>query len=80
MQRRVSTQLDDVLFRRARLEALRQGRPISAIVGDALRKYLDDSKTPGGAGGVVAASWGALGAPTRTVAAILRDEEDFLGA
>jgi hypothetical protein len=78
MQRKVSTQLDDGLFRRARLEAVRQGRPISAIIGDALRKYLDDSGTPAGLGGVVAASWGVLSAPPRQVVSIMREEDDFL--
>ena len=80
MQRKVSTQLDEALFRRARLEAVRQGRPISAIIGEALRKYLDESGTPAGLGGAVAASWGVLSATPRDVVAIMREEDDFLGS
>jgi hypothetical protein len=80
MMRKVSTQLDEVLFRRVRLEAVRQGRRIGAIVSDALEKYLAETGTPAGPGGAVAASWGALAAPATDVAQVLGEEDDFLGS
>jgi hypothetical protein len=80
MMRKVSTQLDEVLFRRVRLEAVRQGRRIGAIVSDALEKYLAASGTPAGPGGAVASSWGALAAPAIDVARVLGEEDDFLGS
>lgn len=80
MQRKVSTQLDETLFRRLKLEAVRQERPIQQIVGDALASYLDARGTPHGAGGVVAVSWGSLSLPADEVERILVDDDDFLGA
>ena len=80
MRRKVSTQLDEVLFRRVRLEAVRQGRQISSLISEALARYLDESGTPAGAGGVVSASWAALRAPAVDVVRVLREEDDFLGA
>ncbi len=80
MRRKVSTQLDEVLFRRARLEAVRQGRQINAIIGDALARYLDESGTPGGPGGVVGSSFGALRTPAAGVARVMDEQDDFLGS
>jgi hypothetical protein len=80
MRRKVSTQLDEVLFRRVRLEAVRQGRQISAIITEALARYLDESGTPAGPGGAVSASWAVLDTPAQDVLRVMEDEEDFLGA
>lgn len=80
MQRKVSTQLDEALFRRLKLEAIRQRRPIQGVVAEALARYLDDRGTPQGTSGAVSASWGALRLPADEVEQILRDEDDFLGA
>jgi hypothetical protein len=80
MRRKVSTQLDEVLFRRVRLESVRQGRQISAIISDALSHYLDESGTPAGPGGAVSASWASLSVPVETLMEVLDEEDDFLGA
>jgi hypothetical protein len=80
MRRKVSTQLDEVLFRRVRLEAARQGRQISTVISEALVRYLDETGTPAGPGGAVAASWAALPAPPHEVVQMMEEEEDFLGA
>jgi len=79
VKQKISTQLDELLFRRARLEAMRQGRQINGIIAEALTQYLDARGTPGGPGGAVASSWGALFFPTSEVLRMLRDEDDFLG-
>jgi len=76
---KVSTQLDETLFRRARLEAVRQGRRINVVIADALERYLDNCGTPAGAGGVVRDSWGALKAEPSDVSAVMA-EDDFLGS
>ncbi len=80
MKQKISTQLDEVLFRRARLEAMRQGRQINGIIADALSQYLEACGTPGGPGGIVASSWAALAAPPPDVVRIMREEDGFLGA
>ena len=59
-RRKVSTLLDDHLFRRAKLESVRQGKQVSEIFGEALERYL--AKTAGRlrSTGVVAETWGVL--------------------
>lgn len=79
-RRKVSTLLDDQLFRRAKLEAVRQGRQVSEILGDALERYLASSASDRVAAGVAAGSWGALKLDRRRVAAILRDEDELFDA
>lgn len=61
MRKKVSTLLDDTLYRRAKLESIRQGKQISEILGEALELYLGEKRSPPGLGGAVARSWGALG-------------------
>ncbi len=80
MKRKVSTQLDELLIKRAKLEAVRQGKHISTIIGTALSEYLDQQGTPGGIGGVVASTWGVVDASETIITPILEEEEDFLGA
>ena len=80
MLRKVSTQLDEVLFRRVRIEAIRQDRQIGAIIGEAPARYLDESGTPRGPEAVVAGSWAVLKAPAADVQRIMNEEDDFLGA
>ena len=75
MRRKMSTILEEQLYRRLRLEALRQGRRISELLGEALTRYLDESGTPEGVGGVVRTSWGALKLDFEKVKAIMEDED-----
>lgn len=44
-RKKVSTILDEHLFRRAKLEAARQGKQLSTILGDALDRYLSEAGT-----------------------------------
>jgi len=80
MRRKVSTLLEDQLFMRVKLEAVRQGRQISEIMGEALANYLDEAGAPKGAGGVVRASSGAMAISAEQLDAIMEEEDDFLGA
>lgn len=77
-RRKVSTILDDHLFRRAKLEAVRQRRQLSTILGEALERYLDEASGGRTGSGVVASSWGALKLERRSVARLLADEEGLL--
>jgi hypothetical protein len=79
-RRKVSTLLDEHLFRRAKIEAVRQRKQLSAILGEALERYLDDAGGGRSESGVVAASWGVLKLNRRTVARLLADEEGLLDA
>jgi hypothetical protein len=79
-RRKVSTILDEHLFRRAKLEAVRQRKQLSAILGEALERYLDDAGGRRAGSGVVAASWGALKLDRRKIARLLADEEGLLDA
>jgi hypothetical protein len=77
MKRKVSTIMDETLFRRTKLEAARQGRPLSAILEEALGAYLSATtgrRPPGGS--LVEASWGAMAASPELVRAIMEDDED----
>ena len=79
MRKKVSTLIEENLFRRARLESARQGKQISQVIGEALEMYLD-SKSTLPAGNVVADSWNALKLPRAQVEKILGEEEGFLDA
>ena len=80
MRRKVSTLLDDGVFRQTRLEAVRQGRQISEIVGDALRLYLAQTTDRPVSLHIVAGSWGVLPLKPATVGRVLREEPDVLEA
>jgi hypothetical protein len=80
MRRKVSTLLDESLFRRAKLESVRQGKQISEIVGEALEGYLGEKSGKEGSLGVVAESWGVLALPRARVKKVLAEEKDLLEA
>ncbi len=80
MRKKISTILDESLFRRARLESVRQARPLSDILGEALEAYLTDRKSPGGIGGVVSSSWGAIRSSPQAVAKLMKEEDDLFEA
>lgn len=75
MRKKVSTLLDPVLFRRAKLEAARQGKQISEIVGEALEVYLrrEDRQLAR-----VDESWAVLPADPDQLKKVMEEEIDFL--
>ena len=72
-RRKVSTLLDDHLFRRARLESVRQRKQVSQILGEALERYLGETGSRGATTGVVAETWGVLTLDRRKVDRLLED-------
>ena len=78
MRQKVSTVLDGHLFRRAKLESLRQGKPISSVVGEALEQYLAGSHRP--STGVVAGTFGILALDRRTVTRLVSEEDSLFDA
>jgi hypothetical protein len=79
-RRKVSTLLDEHLFRRAKLESVRQRKQVSQILGEALQRYLSDTGSPPITVGVVAESWGVLKLDRRKVKALLEDEAGLFDA
>ena len=80
MRRKVSTLLDESLFRRAKLESVRRGKQISEVVGEALERYLGEKPGDEGSLGVVGESWGVLTLPRARVKKVLAEEKDLLEA
>jgi hypothetical protein len=79
-RRKVSTLLDEHLFRRAKLESVRQGKQISVLIGEALQEYLKVSASRRARSRVVEDSWGVLKLDRRRVQRLLREEEGWLDA
>ena len=80
MRKKVSTLLDETLYRRAKLESVSQGKQISEIIGEALEKYLDERGHPSGVRDAVSESWGSMRIDRSELEAILNEEEDWLDA
>lgn len=78
MRRKFSTLLEESLYDRTRHEAIRQGKQIADVVGDALAAYLDSKTAAFGPNGVVAESWGILALPARQVRKLLAEEDELL--
>lgn len=76
----MSTLLEEALFRRAKMEAVRQGKQFSQVVGEALEVYLSEKSKITGGTGVVAESWGALKAKPNVVRRILKEEDGLFDA
>lgn len=72
MRKKVSTLLDEGLYRRVKLEAAVRGKQISEILGEALEQYLDEHERPGL--GVVAETWGTLTLEPADLEEIMADE------
>ena len=72
-RRKVSTVLDEQLFRRTKLEAARRGMQISDVIGEALAVYLAEAGAPEGGGGMVARSWGALALDCKRVREVIEE-------
>jgi hypothetical protein len=78
MRLKVSTVLDSALYRRVKLAAVREGRPVSELIAEALSAYVE-SGSPVGAG-VVASTWGTLPVERELVARSLVEEDGLLDA
>ena len=78
MRKKVSTLVDEGLFRRVKLEAARQGKQISGIVGEALEQYLGGKGGRHATSGFVTESWGALYLPQAEVHEIMEEEDELL--
>jgi hypothetical protein len=79
MRKKVSTIMDASLFQRAKVEAARQGKPMSAILEEALEAYLTPVAGPMPEGrSLVDASWGAFSASPEVIRAVMEDENGWL--
>ena len=78
MRRKVSTVLDDALFRRAKLESVRRGKPISHLLGEALESDLEREGGRHATSGVVAETWGVFALDRRRVKRLLTEEDGLL--
>lgn len=78
MRQKVSTLLEEGLFRRAKLHAVRKGMQISEILGEALHRYLDDEGSPEGIEGVVRHSFAIIRLDKDKVRAVLEEEDGLL--
>lgn len=75
MRQKVGTSISRPLLMRARLFALRQGKPLNEVIEEALEQYLAKAEARGGKS-VVEATRGVLPASPEVVRGIL--EEDSL--
>lgn len=80
MRRKVSTVLDENLYRRAKIEAVRQEKTLSDVLTEALETYLGHKGSPQGVGGVVSASKGVLRIDKKLLRKIMEEEPDWLEA
>ena len=76
MKRKVSTVMEDSLFRRVKLEAARQDRTLSAILEEALTRYFDNSQAQRSPYRSVADTWGAMAVPSDVIRDIMEDDDD----
>jgi hypothetical protein len=72
---KVSTVLDEHLFRRAKLEAVRRRKPLNELVAEALERYLADSGGRSATTGIVAGSWGVLRLEKDALDELLAEED-----
>jgi hypothetical protein len=79
-RRKISTLLDEHLFRRVKLESARQGKQVSQILGAALERYLTETNGGNATTGVAAETWGVLKLDRRKVDRLMADEDDWLDA
>ena len=68
------------MFRRAKLESVRQRKPVSVILGEAIERYLTAAGRARATGGVVAGTWAVLKLDRRTVDRLIANEERLLDA
>lgn len=75
---KVSTVLDEHLFRRAKLEAVRRDTPLAEVISEALQRYLADSGSRSATAGVVDATWGLLAIERSQLEELLAEEPGLL--
>ncbi len=76
----MSTIIDEAVFRRAKVEAARQGRPWSALLEDALLRYFENEGRPAEGRRSVSATWGALSAAPEFIREVMEDQDGWLDA
>ena len=79
-RRKVSTILDEHLFRRAKLESVRRRKQVSEIFGEALERYLAETGSRLAPSGVVAETWGVLKLGRRKLDRLMAEEDGLLDA
>ncbi len=79
-RQKISTLLEPALYRQLKIEAARQDRQMSEIVGEALAHYFRERGGSVRRHGVVADSWGSLRAEPADVMRILAEEDGLLDA
>jgi hypothetical protein len=78
VKKKVSTILEASLFRRAKLEAARQGRPLSALLEAALERYLAAPNATEAEHLTVDEVWGAMAVPPDALREIMEGDDDDL--
>jgi hypothetical protein len=78
MRRKVSTIIDEALFLRAKVEAARQGRPWSALLEEALRRYFQEPQGGADSRLTVASTWGAVAVSPQVLRRLMEDEDGWL--
>jgi hypothetical protein len=79
-RRKISTVMDEHLFRRAKLESIRRRKQLSEILGEALERYLANSGSPAATTGAVADTWGLVKLDRRKVDRLVAEAGSFLDA
>ncbi|MGH9457331.1 MAG: hypothetical protein ACRD2J_06775 [Thermoanaerobaculia bacterium] len=77
-RQKISSVIDAELFRRAKIEAVRQDRPLADLLAEALERYLADRGAPRGEGSVVGRTWASIEASPSVVRRVLDEEESLL--
>lgn len=74
MKQKIGTVLDPRLLRRAKMYAAQRGRPVSAVLEEALRAWLDQAERKGARSSVVAETAGNMAIDQTMLAAILAED------
>ena len=80
MQTKVSTLMDEHLFRLVKLAAIHENRQINELIGDAVQSYLRKRGGPVGMGGIVAETWAKLPLDRKAVKRVLEEEKGLFEA
>ena len=76
MKSKIGTVIDGELLRRAKVVAAANGMPLSRVLENALREYLDRRRGPR-VESVVASTWGVMPADPPLVQGIMEEEGIF---
>lgn len=80
MRKKIGTVVDDRLYRRAKVEAAKQGRAVSDLLGEALERYLDAGRTGRGSANIADETFGSMRIDRKEFERILREEDGVLDA